>query len=210
MIVVIEGLSAAGKSTWCRQNFPHTTVWESDIPPNPPSRNDQPTEAARFWIEKNAQRWSRAVELESKQGVGVCDTDPFKLHYVFCLWQIGAQAKSAWEFELDLHREMFREERLGLADRFFVSLPTAEVLRTQIENDSTRSRRTFDLHSRLGPALESWYQAVDSLESGRVSWKFPDSNVSTHLQQGSPRQERTGVEIFDRLIAALPVQSREA
>jgi len=47
-----------------------------------------PRQRHEVWIEGNCRRWERAVAIEQTQGVAVCDTDPFKLHYTWCLWRL--------------------------------------------------------------------------------------------------------------------------
>ena len=87
MIVVIEGISAAGKTTWCRAHWP-AFVREAPPPAEAPDRASTPAAAARYWAERNAQRWRAAQAREAIDGIAVCDSDPFKLHYVWSLWRI--------------------------------------------------------------------------------------------------------------------------
>ena len=54
--------------------------------------------------------WSRhplvedSLGLERRTGMAICDSDPCKLHYSWCLSMIGAAPRSRWEFELDVTR----------------------------------------------------------------------------------------------------------
>lgn len=48
MIVVIEGPSAAGKTTWVRRHHPDVAVWERRPSAAPPDRKTAPVEAAEF------------------------------------------------------------------------------------------------------------------------------------------------------------------
>jgi hypothetical protein len=99
MIVVVEGISAAGKTTWCRSNVEQFLVPETF----PADRNAQPETGlatAQYWTDWNAKRWADALAIEGVAGRAVCDTDPLKLHYSWCLFQIGICPKSQWELQL--------------------------------------------------------------------------------------------------------------
>lgn len=89
MIVAVEGPSAAGKTTWCKRHYPNRTVWEVPPTPDAPDRRVDPTGAEDYWAGQNSDRWRKALELEEKYGLAICDTDPFKLHYAWCLRQLG-------------------------------------------------------------------------------------------------------------------------
>ncbi len=203
LIAVVEGLSSAGKTSWCKQNFPDLTVSESAIPDYGPNRKTDPAFASKYWAAMNAGRWAEAILVEAELGLAVCDTDPFKLHYAFSLWQVGAMPKWDWEFEVEIHRELFVSGQIGFADRYFVSIPDEKTLESRMTGDTTRSRRSFDLHSKLGPSLKHWYQAIDSVESGRVTWGFPESISVEELTVAKPRRDRSDIKLFDRLIVAL-------
>jgi hypothetical protein len=94
MIVVVEGISAAGKMTWCRQHAAQYLIKES-YPENRPDRHADAVEAARLWTGWNAKRWTDAVAMEHVKGVAVCDTDPLKLHFSWALWQNSPPSQGA-------------------------------------------------------------------------------------------------------------------
>lgn len=80
MIVVVEGISAAGKTTWCRKHAAGILVAES----YPADRHAQPAEGletARYWADWNTRRWKDALSIEASGGLAICDTDPLKLHF---------------------------------------------------------------------------------------------------------------------------------
>ncbi len=98
MIVVVEGISAAGKTTWCRSH-----AGEHLIPETFPSdRGNQPAQGlatARYWTDWNVKRWGDALAMEAARGLAVCDTDPLKLHYSWTLFQAGAGQRAQWELQ---------------------------------------------------------------------------------------------------------------
>ena len=86
MIVVVEGPTAAGKTSWVTTHHSRVAVWEYRSPGNELERSIDPEAAARSWAEPNAGQWQQALDTGTAHGLAVCDTDPFKLHYVWGLW----------------------------------------------------------------------------------------------------------------------------
>ena len=168
MIVVVEGPSAAGKTTWCQRHFPDQTVWEAPVTQDAPNRNADPRGAAEFWASANAKRWQAALAIERTHGLVVCDSDPLQLHYIWSLWQHNHASPDSWQHELEIHRKLFTQEELGLADLYLVSLPGYETLRLRKSDDPTRTRRSFELHASLSPRLRQWYTAVENLDRAVV------------------------------------------
>jgi hypothetical protein len=111
-----------------------------------PDGTDLPAQAA-YWVTINSQRWEDARLLEQQTGLAVCDSDPLKLHYSWCLSRIGAAPRERFEHELAQVRHAFTAGTLGLADLVLVSIPPLETLQRQRNADPTRRRRHFDLHS---------------------------------------------------------------
>ena len=87
MIVVVEGPSGSGKTTWCRI-FGGAHALLEELPDHSIVPDDAAARA-RFWVERNVERWQRILEHERRDGLVVVDTDPFKLHYVWTLWRSG-------------------------------------------------------------------------------------------------------------------------
>jgi hypothetical protein len=159
---------------------------------------------ASYWVEVNSNRWRQAVALEQDSQIVLCDSDPLKLHYSWCLARLGAAPW--WRFDRELRgvRAAFAAGRLGLADLVLISIPPPEVLRRQKVGDSSRRRRTFDLHVRLGEPLREWYSAFDMADPGRVVWSFPAAGVPAGLVA---RPRRSDGAVLDRLLANLPSAS---
>lgn len=203
MIIVVEGPSASGKTSWIREHSSHTAVLEESITANAPDGKGDPEKAAAFWAEVSAKRWTTATKMEEDTGLVFCDTDPFKLHYVWSLWKLGQVGVDRWLTELEATRDLFAKGRLGLADLIFVTIPDMETLRTQAELDTSRARRNFDLHSKLGEYIRLWYQAVGSTDESRVYWELPSGDLAEFTSIGQ-RSERSGVDVFDAVIGNLP------
>ncbi len=199
MIVVVEGISAAGKTTWCRRHGAGHLVEESRPEGPVPDRETDPQGAARFWTEENARRWQLARETDERTGLAICDTDPLKLHYSFGLWRIGALARESWRFDRDLAREAVAAGRLGFADLYLIRRIDADQARAQRDSDATRRRRNFDLHVRLEPPLVEWYRAIEAILPGRVTWSWPADGVPA----AEPRGRGNDLALFDALVGKL-------
>jgi hypothetical protein len=200
VIVAVEGPSAAGKTTWCRR---HVQRFVAEYTPtgNEPDGSDLSVQG-RYWTQVNSGRWSEALRMEAQGMVAVCDSDPLKLHYSWCLSMIGAAPRERFDCELTYVRQAFEAGRLGLADVVLLSFPSLPVLRTRQQGDSTRRRRSFELHARLHEPLVAWYQAVDDLAPGRILWELPPDGLPLPLP--APRPCRTDMHLLDALVTSLP------
>lgn len=199
VIVAVEGPSAAGKTTWCGQQ-PWPVVAEYAPTGNEPDSADEDHQAV-YWVRVNSGRWQRALQLEEEHQVVLCDSDPLKLHYSWCLARIGAAPWSRFERELHYVREAVIAECLGFADLVLLSIPPVDVLRSQKVSDSGRRRRSFELHARLAEPLREWYSAVERAEPGRVVWSWPAPGVPII---GIERAQRCLPALLDRVVEHLP------
>jgi nicotinamide riboside kinase len=200
MIVVVEGISAAGKTTWCQQHAAQYLIRES-YPDKRPNRQAGPGEAARIWTDWNSRRWSEAVAMERAHGVAVCDTDPLKLHFIWAMWQIGEVAEPHWIAQLKFTRQAFYDQRLGFADRYLFKKISPDVAQAQRDHDASRSRPNFDLHLRLSNSLVLWYETLATVIPCLVRWELPDGPPQA---DDAPNPFRYDVSMFDRFVQMLP------
>jgi hypothetical protein len=197
MIVVVEGPTAAGKTSWCRRYVGRCVAEYT-------TTGREPTDAvalARYWARVGMHRWTEATDLERADGVAFCDTDPVKLHYAWGMAALGLAPRAQFDRELAVTREAFRTGRLGFADAVLVGLPDTETLRHRRDGDRTRRRRNFAAHVQLREPLQQWYAALDSLDPGRVTWDLPAEGVP---KLPEPRADRCAPELLEELVAALP------
>jgi hypothetical protein len=200
MIVVIEGISACGKSSWCSSHANGHVVAEN-ARNDAPDRASAPAEAVAFWVRRNRDRWQSAIEIDSATGLAICDTDPLKLHYTWCLWKIGEATEVNWRLELAATREVFARKQIGFADLYYIGIIEPAVARQRKQTDLTRSRRNFELHVRLQPALIDWYEALRAVLPGQVFFGFPDARPATAPPSSESR--RYDLATFDNFIARL-------
>ncbi|MEK6224990.1 MAG: hypothetical protein AABM40_01700 [Chloroflexota bacterium] len=201
MIVVVEGPSGAGKTTWCRTHAGANALLEAL-----PDHSTVPTEpeaAARFWVERNVARWQEVLAREARDGLVVVDTDPFKLHFVWTLFRTGQVSEVEWTTQRDVARDAFASERYALADLFLVSNIDDGTLRARRETDPSRTRRNFERHVLLRDSLLRWYSAIDRLEPGRVVFDLPAAGITPDLIAKGKRARRSGLELFDHLMSEL-------
>jgi hypothetical protein len=128
----------------------------------------------------------------------VCDTDPLKLHYDYCLARVGAAPWDRFEAGVAMVATAIASRTLGIADIVLVHIPDDATLTRQRALDSTRNRRNFELHRRLGPALRDWYAVLDRLDPGRVMWQNP-ARVPPTVDR-----PRFDPDLFDAWMAQLP------
>lgn len=197
----MEGPSAAGKTTWCRRV---TDQFVAEYAPTGCEPNDSDPQAqGRYWTEVNAQRWSKAMDLENTLGQALCDSDPLKLHYSWCLYRIGAAPRARFTHEYQQVRQAMRRRQLGFADAVLVTIPDEATLRRQKEGDATRTRRSFDLHVQLRTPLQEWYRVLAELSPERIAWELPQT-WHRPFADVPVRAERYNVELLDNLIRHLP------
>jgi len=195
MIVAVEGVSAAGKTTWCRRHAPLSTVAEY-AGPDPTAEG---VDAAEFWTRVNQSRWAQALAIERMTGNAFCDTDPLKLHYTWCLWQRGRASREQWLLEVQHRRTAIVQRALGFADRIVMLEPDEQTVRTQRDADQSRRRGNFEFNLSLAPLLGFWYRSLEQLSYGRVVWNAAASDVLDHPSA----RDRYSVALFDDLIACV-------
>jgi hypothetical protein len=201
VIIVVEGPSGAGKTTWCRTHAGPNALLEQL--PDHATVPTEPQEAARFWVERNVARWEEVLARESRDGLVVVDTDPFKLHFVWTLLRTGQINEVEWTMQRDAARDAFAAGRYALADLFLVSDVDDATLRARREGDPSRTRRNFERHALLRDSLLRWYRAIDRLDPGRVVFGLPAAGITPDLLAKGKRATRSGLALFDRLMREL-------
>jgi hypothetical protein len=198
VIIVVEGPSGAGKTTWCRTHAGAKALVEAL--PDPATVPTDPQAAARFWVERNVARWQKVLEREARDDLVVVDTDPFKLLYVWTLFRTGQVSETEWTMQRDLARDAFAAGRYGLADVFLVSDVDDATLRVRRDADPSRTRRNFERHVLLRDSLLRWYRAIDRLEPGRVFFGLPAKGLTADVLARGKRETRSGLGLFDNLM----------
>jgi len=168
MIIALEGPSAAGKTTWCRAHCPHPWVEEAPYHIAAPDPYADPADVAGFWVQHNSANWQRALTIERKHGVAVCDGDPFHLYFAWSLWQSGALGGKLFAIERELYRERFERQQMGFVDLVLWLEAPEDELRRRARADTARKRKRHEIYLALVPWMERWFAARERLLPGRV------------------------------------------
>ncbi len=168
MIIAVEGPSAVGKTTWCRTHFPQVLVEAAAEKICAPDLYEDPGEVARFWVEHNAGLWQKALQVEKRERLAVCDTDPLHLYFSWSLWKAGALKKELFDAEVPLYRRAMEQRRIGFADLVLWREAPVEELRMRAKLDRTRRRRRHRLYLSLIPWMRAWFDARTRIFPGTV------------------------------------------
>jgi hypothetical protein len=174
VIIVVEGPSAVGKTTWCRTHFPQVLVEAADEKIRAPDLYEDPAEVARFWVEFNVGLWQKALQVEKREGLAICDTDPLHLYFSWSLWKAGALEKGLFDAEVPLYRSAMEQGRIGFADVVLWRETPVEDLRMRAKLDRTRRRRRHILYLSLIPWMRAWFAARTRMFPGTACpWREP-------------------------------------
>jgi hypothetical protein len=190
VIVVVEGPSAAGKTTWCRR---HASRWLAE-----PGRWTM-DEIFRY----QRDRWREALDADAAGDLIVLDGDPFKLYYAWAQWNLDQITAADWRSEVERFRRHFARHEHGIADLVLYADPPIGDLIRRKEADPGRARRNFALHTAMRPYFRQWYQAVADLDPARVIWDHPASGISEAMFTLGARPARSSTNLFDRLLDQL-------
>lgn len=207
MIIVVEGISAAGKTTYAKWFAQDHRVPEFEAQGRAPTTRDPAEQHAKFWAEHNARRFNAALAAERDHGFAICDTEPLKTHFTWCMARAGFTNFEEFDAAVPLVRQAIADRRLGFADRYLVKHIEPDVARAQKEGDVTRSRRRFDMHLALQSHLIEWFEALAEVLPGRVEFAWPEqaallTDIQSKTPEANPR--RFDVSAFDALIERLP------
>jgi hypothetical protein len=200
VIVVVEGPSASGKTTWIRRHCQSSNIVEETTTAVAAAAPEDPEGSAEFWSWTNSERWQHAQSVAASTGIAVCDSDPFKLHYAWTMWRSGQTGRDYWDAALEASRKAFASGSLGIADLFLVAIPDSETLKRQRMGDASRRRHNFEAHAQLAGPLEEWYRAIEQLDVGRVIWHHPADGLPDAVDA---RRPNTGTDLLDALLDRL-------
>jgi AAA domain len=195
MLIVVEGVSAAGKTTWASR---HASAVINEATGPAPNTTDT-SAVGMYWSDKHSERWQSGLELEHMHAVVCFDTDPLKMHYPWCLWQTGQSTREVWMSSVEASRVRVAEKQLGFADRVILLEPPEDIVREQKIHDATRRRSSFEAHLRLRKPLRHWYELLEDLSPGTVVF---NGHQTHELIPAQLRANRYSLQLFDSLIKA--------
>ena len=152
-------------------------------------------------------RFQRALGIEREHGFVICDTDPMKIHYAWCMERAGFDWPDRFAVARTYVRQAIVEQRIGFADRYLVKRIDPSVARAQKEGDVTRRRSNFEQHLALQPHLIDWFIALSKALPSSIQFGFPNyETLRAECQNKTPEENprRFDVSIFDALVEHLP------
>ena len=207
MIVVIEGISAVGKTTFAGR-FGRRWIPEFVEQGEAPAPSDRAEVVASYWVEHNVRRFQAAVEVEAEYGFAVCDTEPWKSHFDWSMARAGFRTMDVFDAAIPIVREAILARRLGFGGRYYVKRIAPHVARVQKDGDATRTRRNFEMHLALQPHLLEWFDVLSKVLPDRVHFGFPDyEDLHAELTNGlraATDSRRFDVSVLDELVQRLP------
>lgn len=207
MIIVVEGISAAGKTTYSRRFGEPFCVSEFEAEGAIPGMQDAPRVHAVYWLQHNIRRFRAALAIEAERGFAICDTEPFKSHFDWCMARAGFKSMEVFNEAMPLARAAIAAGEIGFADRYLVKHIEPDVARAQKEGDKTRSRRRWDMHLALQPHLIAWFEALAEVIPERVQFYWPEpEELQREMNSKTPEEipRRFDVSILDDLLDRLP------
>ena len=162
-VVCLAGPSAAGKTTAARELAARGAVRVPEVaalfePPEP--------EPPEWYVDRQCDRWARAVAAEEDGALAVLDGDPFQA--LWYNWVAGAVG--GWEASLprapDVARvaAQYREHVLAgdvaFPDAYVLLSPSREQLRARQRSDGERERRNFEYHLRFVEPQRRYFEAL--------------------------------------------------
>jgi hypothetical protein len=197
MIVAIEGPSASGKTTWCRVRFPHH-VSETPQSISAPDLFANPAEVAGFWVNHAIENWHRALDIERREGLAVCDGDPFHLYFSLALWRSGAMDRKLFDNETVLYRNAIANHQVGFVDHVLWIDVADDELRRRAQADICRRRKRHEMYLALVPWMEKWFEARTLVLPGTVTMLKDDTRLEG--LKLLPKSKRYETSLLDKML----------
>lgn len=199
MIVAIEGPSAAGKTTWCRSHFPDCHIAETPANIVAPDLFADPAEVGQFWVNHAIVNWRKALDIERKHDLAVCDGDPFHLYFSWSLWKSGAQGRELFDIESVLYQVAFDRQEIGFVDHvLWIDVPQAE-LRRRAHADTRRRRKRQEIYLALVPWMKTWFATRELAMPGTLRTLRDDIRVQE--LKPAPGSCRYDTSVIERMLA---------
>lgn len=174
MILSLQGCMAVGKTTavkYLQKNAPYIHISyeiNTDVVEEVKQRKldknkyEDYLEIQKLWLRKEVVRYQKAVKFPcSVMDFGAEEIEFYTLNYPKTIGE-------NWEIENTLKTEL-EAVRKCMPDRILFLDASDEVLRSNKENDSTRSRNFFEHHLKyLLPLKREWFYGKENVDILRV------------------------------------------
>jgi deoxyadenosine/deoxycytidine kinase len=198
-ILCLEGASAVGKSTTCKElskRYGAFVVEEVAFLFRKPNLEDH--ELVQWLLERQVERWKIAVNKLNDHDLVILDGDHFKIWYS---WIYGFQSENL-DFFKSYFRNLILSKDIGFPDSYVVLTINEEELRRRKANDLTRKRGNFEKHLRLIEPQIRFFRAINQYMPDYIQFIEASSiehnveNIDTKLQF----EGKYSTELFDYMI----------
>ncbi|MFD1511662.1 AAA family ATPase [Halomarina rubra] len=171
-IVCLEGPSGVGKTTaasaFC-EAVDAVRVPEVNELFDPPAAPDR-----TWYVERQCDRWKRALAAERDHDVAVLDGDVFQpLWYNWFAADAddGPGPFATVETVAAFYGERLHERRVGFPDRYLLLGASTAILRERAATDDDRTRRNFEYHLGLVGPQRAYFEALAETTPGLVRFQ---------------------------------------
>jgi thymidylate kinase len=157
-IICLEGASAIGKTTTCREiekRYNAYVVPEVNLlfqRPNP--------EPQKWYIERQVERWQIANEKLKSYDLVLLDGDVFQP--IWYNW-IYNEYHNSLLFLKEFYATQIKAQNVGFPDVYIHLSTNEKELRKRKENDTTRRRGNFEKHLSLTEPQKRYFQIMNNI-----------------------------------------------
>ncbi|UHA72780.1 hypothetical protein [Paenibacillus sp. 481] len=195
-IICLEGASAVGKSSTCRAFAKHYDAYIVEetyfLFGSPPAHLTE-EELVLWFIERQADRWSIALEQAKQHEYVLLDGDIFKQWYDW-IYGFGGVPLA---YRANLLSEMIQARRIGLPQRYVILWTDEATLRMHKLGDTSRTRSNFEQHLQLIQPQLTYFKTMGGAYPGLVQFhqvENVEQNVASLVQAGENCPQWAGCE----------------
>jgi deoxyadenosine/deoxycytidine kinase len=202
-IVCLEGTSAVGKSTTCKEfadKYNAYVVEETYFLFGPTKL--QGIDLLNWHLESQLKRWKIALEKSTEYEYVLLDGDVFKLWYD---WVYGFDNKM-FEYESEYFRHKIISNEVSFPHSYIVLWADEAELRKRKESDKTRRRGGFEKHLKLVDPQIKFFKALNEFVPEYVGIYKAETveenilNITNHILKSPDLSEVNTLHLYDKMI----------
>lgn len=190
MRICIEGPSAVGKTTLCRELESKVGAYVLDETIIKPIAGLSPFEEARFYLKEELNRWKVSEEMNREFPYVIFDTDPLKS--LWFNWSLGYENCMSLQELDDFFQQAFSANRIGFCDLYMILNTSDAELHRRKTHDRLRERNEFHWVSCANSFRQRYYEYLSKL--------YPDNVMFI----GSANLELTVNDVTNRIFSVEP------
>lgn len=201
-IICFEGPSAVGKTTTAQALKANCGAFV--VPEVNQLFDRSEAETAEWYVERQVDRWSIAVEHRASHPLIILDGDPFQP-----LWYNWAYDFVGWQgldFLEEFYKAKVQTKALGFPDLYILFSTSEDELRNRRTRDTTRSRAGFEHHLKIIKPQHRYFQAMQTVSPNRVLFFQAESVeqntelVQRHTFNVVEQTESYAVTLLDQMV----------